>query len=97
MTCSDTPTGLTRDICDSNSENTREKVNGQCDKQNSCELVASKIFFDDNSCSRVYKYLKVKYECKADDMNSMDILKEGGRRRRKKKRDTKEKRSFRDS
>jgi len=97
VTCSDTPAGLSREVCDANSDNAFQKVDAQCKGQQNCEVVASNIFFDDNSCGNVYKYLKVKYECEADQQNSMDVLKEGGRRRKKKKRDTKEKRSFRDS
>ena len=46
-----------------NAENTLQKINGDCKNEQACEVVASNIFFDDNSCGNVYKYLKVWYEC----------------------------------
>lgn len=96
VTCSKVPAGLTADrLCETNADNTLQKVNGQCKNEQACEVVASNIFFDDNSCGNVYKYLKIWYECVPDESNSVDVLREGGRR--KKKRSTKEKRSFRDS
>ena len=96
MTCPKIPAGLTADrLCETNTENTMAKVNGQCKNEQACEVVASNIFFDDNSCGNVYKYLKIWYECAADESNAVDVLREGGRRKRK--RATKDKRSFRDS
>eukprot|EP00112_Aurelia_sp_Birch-Aquarium-sp1_P009506 Seg2082.5 transcript_id=Seg2082.5/GoldUCD/mRNA.D3Y31 product="Collagen alpha-1" protein_id=Seg2082.5/GoldUCD/D3Y31 len=95
-TCGKVPAGLTSDrLCETNAENTRLKVDGQCKQEMACEVVASNIFFDDNSCGNVYKYLKIWYECSPDEANAVDILREGGKR--KKKRATKDKRSFRDS
>lgn len=72
-------------------------MEGQCKDEQACEVVASNIFFDDNTCGNVYKYLKVWYECVPDEANSVDVLREGGRRKRKRKRSAKEKRSYRDS
>jgi len=96
VTCPKIPAGLTSErLCETNGENTVAKVNGQCKNEQACEVVASNIFFDDNSCGNVYKYLKIWYECIPDESNAVDVLREGGRR--KKKRNTKEKRSFRDS
>jgi hypothetical protein len=98
VTCPKVPAGLTTDrLCEANADNTIAKVNSQCKNEQACELVASNIFFDDNTCGNVYKYLKVAYECIPDEANSVDVLREGGKRRKKKKRSTKEKRSFRDS
>ena len=95
-TCHQVPAGLTLErLCETNSANTLAKVDGQCKNEVACEVVASNIFFDDNSCGNVYKYLKIWYECTPDEANAVDILREGGKR--KKKRATKDKRSFRDS
>lgn len=95
VTCPKVPAGLSSDrLCETNADNSVQKVNGQCMNEQACEVVASNIFFDDNSCGNVYKYLKVWYECIPDEANTVDVLKEGGkRRRRKRKRSTKEKRS----
>lgn len=93
--CPKIPAGLTSDrLCETNADNTLQKVNAQCKNEQACEVVASNIFFDDNSCGNVYKYLKVWYECIPDEANAVDVLKDGGkRRRRKRKRATKDKRS----
>ena len=96
VTCPKIPAGLTSDrLCETTAENTLKKVNGQCKNEQACEVVASNIFFDDDTCGNVYKYLKIWYECIPDEANAVDVLKDGGkrRRRRKKKRSTKEKRS----
>lgn len=37
------------------------------------------IFFDDNFCGNVYKYLKIWYECILDEVNVVDVLKDGGK------------------
>ena len=67
QTCPEVPAGLTTDrLCETNPKNTLDKVNGQCNEEPACELVASNIFFDDNSCGNVFKYLKVGYECVKD-------------------------------
>jgi len=50
-----------------------------------CELVASRIFFDDDSCPETYKYMKVCYECAYDETNAVDILKMKRRRRKRKR------------
>ena len=50
-----------------------------------CELVASRIFFDDDSCPDSYKYMKVCYECAYDESNAVDILKMQKRRRKRKR------------
>ena len=52
--------------CEANLGNAMQKINGQCKDEQACEVVASNIFFDDNSCGDVYKYLKVSYDCIAD-------------------------------
>ena len=75
-TCPKVPAGLVVDrLCEANAENTRAKINGQCKNEQACELVASNIFFDDNSCGNVYKYLEVSYQCIADEANAVDVLK----------------------
>lgn len=92
VTCPKVPTGLTIDnLCETNEENTKEKVDGQCKDQQACEVVASNIFFDDKSCGNTYKYLKIWYECVPDEANVVDALRDGGKRR-KRKRAAKEKR-----
>lgn len=95
VTCPKVPAGLTTDrLCEAIADNTMQKINGQCKNEQACEVVASNIFFDDNTCGNVYKYLKVWYECIPDEANAVDVLKEGGKkRRRKRKRATKDKRS----
>lgn len=65
--CPKLPAGLTADLCETNADNTRHKVNGQCKNQQGCELRASDKFFDDNTCGKVYKYLKVYYDCVPDE------------------------------
>lgn len=52
-----------------------------------CEIVASNIFFDDDTCGKVFKYLKVCYECMPDEANAVDVLLDK-RKRRKRKRGT---------
>lgn len=97
-TCPKAPAGLTnKGKCDANAANCKEKVTRQCDKQQVCEVVASNIFFDDNTCGNIYKYLRINFECQPDLVNADDVLREEGKRRRKKKRSAIEKRSFRDS
>ncbi|KAL9976064.1 hypothetical protein ACROYT_G013307 [Oculina patagonica] len=95
VTCPKIPAELTSDLCETNAENTLAKINGQCKNKQACEVVASNIFFDDDSCGNVYKYLKIWYECIPDEANAVDVLKEGDKRRRRqtKKRATKDKRS----
>ncbi|EDO47280.1 predicted protein [Nematostella vectensis] len=95
VTCPKVPAGLNLErVCETNPGNTMQKVKGQCQNEQACEVVASNIFFDDNSCGNAYKYLKIWYECIPDEANAVDVLKEGGkRRRRKRKRAAKEKRS----
>ena len=96
-TCAKAPAGLVADQnCEANAANSGQKVLEQCEKEEACEVPASNIFFDDNTCGNIYKYLKISYECTADVANSNDAL-QGGGRRRKKKRHLHEKRSFRDS
>jgi len=100
VTCPKIPAGLSVDqLCEANQDSAFRKVKENCNNQQACEVVASNIFFDDNSCGNAYKYLKVTYECMPDEANSIDVLRESGKkkRRRKRKRSTKEKRSFRDS
>lgn len=93
VTCSKVPAGLSTDrLCETNADNTLQKVNGQCKNQEACEVVASNIFFDDNSCGNVYKYLKIWYDCLPDESNSVDVMREGGKKK-KRKRATKEKRA----
>lgn len=93
VTCPKIPAGLSADrLCETNAENSIYKVNGQCKNEQACEVIASNIFFDENACGNVYKYLKVWYECIPDEENAVDVLREGGKRR-KKKRSAKDKRS----
>ena len=49
-----------------------------------CEIVASNIFFDDNTCGTTYKYLKVCYECMPDEVNAVDVLLEKKKRKKRK-------------
>ena len=64
QTCRKAPEGLTTGkLCETNSSNAFEKVSGNCKDTNACEIVASNIFFDDNSCGNVYKYLKLCFDC----------------------------------
>jgi len=94
--CRSAPSGLVIDkLCDANRENAKLKVDGQCKSEQACEVIASNIFFDDNSCGNIYKMLKIWYECVPDSNPSKEDLLGAGRR--KKKRATKDKRSFRDS
>uniref|UniRef100_A0A7S4LF31 SUEL-type lectin domain-containing protein n=1 Tax=Eutreptiella gymnastica TaxID=73025 RepID=A0A7S4LF31_9EUGL len=75
-TCPKAPAGLTTErLCGTNPANTTQKVKGQCENEQACELVASNIFFDDNTCGNVYKYLKVEHECVPDSANAVDVLK----------------------
>ena len=73
------PAGLTTDrLCETNADNTIQKVSGQCQNEQACEVVASNIFFDDNTCGNVYEYLKIWYECVPDEAHAVDVLREGG-------------------
>merc|ERR1712129_462635 len=79
--CPKVPVGLTTyRLCEENADNAVQKVNWQCQNEQACELVASNLFFDDDSdsCGDVYKYLKVSYECVSDDSNSVDVLRGSG-------------------
>lgn len=42
------------------------KVKDNCDLRPACELVATRLFFDDDSDAKVYKYLRIGYECMPD-------------------------------
>ena len=84
--CPKAPKGLSIDkTCESDSDNAFKKVNGQCKFQQGCEIVASNIFFDDNTCGDVFKYLKICYECTPDEANAVDVLLEKKRKRRRKR------------
>jgi len=99
--CRNPPRGLTvNKVCESNTENAFNKVSAQCRNQQGCEIVASNIFFDDDTCGEVYKYLKICYECMPDEANAVDVLLEKRKKKKRKKRGgekerrhTKEKRS----
>ena len=96
-TCPNVPAGLTSQmLCETNQDAVKKKVEESCKNQQACEISASNIFFDDNTCGNVYKYLRIGHECQPDTANAVDVLLEGGKRR-KRKRSPKEKRSFRDS
>jgi hypothetical protein len=83
--------------CESNIENAFNKVAAQCRNQQGCEIVASNIFFDDDTCGEVYKYLKICYECMPDEANAVDVLLERKKKKRKKKRSgEKERRHLKD-
>lgn len=84
--CPNVPLGLKIDEpCKSNPKNAFNKVNSQCKMQQGCEVVASNIFFDDNTCGSTYKYLKVCYECMPDEVNAVDVLLEKKKKRKKRK------------
>jgi len=82
--CERAPKGLTTDKnCEGNTENAFKKVAGNCRNSKACEIVASNIFFDDDTCGDVYKYLKICYECVSDESNAVDVLLEKKRRRKR--------------
>ncbi|KAF1744602.1 hypothetical protein MXB_345, partial [Myxobolus squamalis] len=67
-TCDKVPTGLTKDrMCDANQKEAFDKVVDQCRNKQACEVVATNIFFNDNSCGNVYKY-----DCMPDDLNAVE-------------------------
>ncbi|XP_047127570.1 probable serine/threonine-protein kinase DDB_G0282963 [Hydra vulgaris] len=83
--CPKPPHGLSiKSPCESNAQNSLKKVNGQCNLQSGCEIVASNIFFDDDTCGKTYKYLKICYECIPDESNAVDVLLEKRKRRKRK-------------
>ena len=82
--CEKAPKGLSSDkTCESNSANAFKKVAGNCRNSKACEIVASNIFFDDDTCGDVYKYLKICYECVSDEANAVDVLLEKKRKRKR--------------
>lgn len=84
--CRNTPKGLSiNKNCESNTENAFNKVSAQCRNQQGCEIVASNIFFDDDTCGEVYKYLKICYECMPDEANAVDVLLDKRKKKKKKK------------
>eukprot|EP00794_Sanderia_malayensis_P018812 gene18812-20708_t len=82
--CTRQPKGLsTQKTCESNTESAFKKVAGNCRNKKACEIVASNIFFDDDTCGDVYKYLKICYECIPDEANAVDVLLEKRRKRKR--------------
>jgi hypothetical protein len=85
-TCSsDVPVGLNMDMCKGNDfkvQSDFEKVHSNCKNLQACEVPASNIFFDDNTCPSTYKYLQVSYDCIPDESNAVDVTKEAGRKKR---------------
>lgn len=82
--CEKAPKGLTNSKqCESNTDNAFKKVAGQCRNSKACEIVASNIFFDDDTCGDVFKYLKICYECVPDEANAVDVLLEKKRKRKR--------------
>ena len=82
--CERAPKGLSSDkTCESNTVNAFKKVSGNCRSAKACEIVASNIFFDDDTCGDVYKYLKICYECVPDESNAVDVLLEKKRKRKR--------------
>ena len=82
--CSKAPKGLSSEkSCESNTDNAFKKVAGNCRNAKACEIVASNIFFDDDTCGDVFKYLKICYECVPDEANAVDVLLEKKKRRRR--------------
>lgn len=74
-TCSEAPVGLTAaKLCETQSENTLSKINAACNHEQSCEITASNVFFNDNSCANVYKYAHIQYECVEDKGGAVDLL-----------------------
>nr|CDU32393.1 putative nematogalectin [Sphaeromyxa zaharoni] len=70
--CSDAPDGMKSNIlCEGDQNRIYLKVVDQCQNREACELVASNIFFDDNSCPDVYKFLTICHECIPDDSDPM--------------------------
>ena len=66
-TCSQAPAGLdSTTMCECNADNVMQKVQEECQSEQTCDVIASNIFFSDNSCGTVYKYLKIWYECVDD-------------------------------
>lgn len=61
-TCEKAPAGLTTErLCEPNSKKTMQKINDQCRNNRVCEIVATNMFMDDDSCGKIYKYLKLWY------------------------------------
>nr|CDU32397.1 putative nematogalectin [Enteromyxum leei] len=59
-TCEKAPAGLTTErLCETNSDDAFTKINDQCKNTQACEVVATNLFFNDNTCGNVYKYLKL--------------------------------------
>eukprot|EP00111_Clytia_hemisphaerica_P008256 TCONS_00024080-protein len=84
--CGDPPAGLKTNVaCEGNGDSGFKKVKNQCQNREACELVASRIFFDDDSCPDSYKYMKVCYECAYDESNAVDVLKMKKKRRKRKR------------
>nr|WMB80958.1 nematogalectin A [Myxobolus bejeranoi] len=83
-TCDKVPEGLKKDkICQANPKDAFDKVLDQCQNKQACEVVASNLFFNDNTCGNVYKYLKIWYDCKSDDLNAIDVSGKDGLKRKK--------------
>nr|WMB80959.1 nematogalectin C [Myxobolus bejeranoi] len=62
--CQNPPKNLFSDKkCEGDQDMVYLKSIDQCQNKKACELVASNLFFDDNSCPDTYKFLKVCYEC----------------------------------
>lgn len=73
--CPEAPVGLTAArLCETQSENSLSKINAECNNEQSCEITASNVFFNDNSCSNVYKYAHIRYECVEDKGSAVDLL-----------------------
>lgn len=59
-TCDKVPANLTKDrLCDTDQKEAYDKVIDQCQNKQACEVVATNIFFNDNTCGNVYKFLKI--------------------------------------
>ncbi|KII70413.1 Collagen alpha-3(VI) chain [Thelohanellus kitauei] len=72
--CPNPPRGLSsNDTCEGDQDLVFLKVIDQCQNKKACELVGSNIFFDDNTCTHVYKFLKVCYECLPEDTSTYEV------------------------
>ena len=81
--CPKIPPGLSGDGCDADQENAFGKVEQQRRHDQACEVVASNVFFDDNTCKNTYKFLKICYDCIPDSLSNRAELLRTTRERRK--------------
>lgn len=81
--CPKIPPGLSGENCDAEEENAFDKVEQQCRHDQACEVVASNVFFDDNTCKNTYKFLKICYDCVPDSLSNRAELLRSTRERKK--------------